>query len=95
MCVESLEGQRADFPQVYCDMEGSQVFYEDRVSSGGDVEDEVSSDGPLIFCGLPGIGNRYLMVPFVWNGRVQCGYEMCCNEREKLIVKLIVCIVKR
>ena len=68
MCVESLEGQRADFPQVYCDMAGSQVFYEDRVSSGDGVEDEVSSDGPLIFCGLPGRGNRYLMVPFAWNG---------------------------
>ena len=69
VCVESLEGQRADFPQVYCEMECSQWFYEDRVSSGGGVEDKVSSYGPLVFCGLPGSrGNRYLMVPFAWNG---------------------------
>ena len=32
VCVDNLEGQRADFPQVYCEMECSQVFYEDRVS---------------------------------------------------------------
>ena len=83
MCVESLEGQRADFPQVYCEMECSQWFYEDGVSSCGGVEDEGSSYGPLVFCGLPGRGNKYLMVPFAWNGRVQWGYERCCNERKR------------
>ena len=84
VCVERLNGQRASVPQVYCKMECSQVFYEDRVSSGGGVEDKVSSYGLLVFCGLPGSrGNKYLMVPFAWNGRVQCGYERCCNERER------------
>ena len=38
------------------------------------MEDEVSSDGPLIFCGLAGRGNRYLMVPFAWNEIVPVSY---------------------
>ena len=70
-CNENVDGQRASFPQVYCEMECSQVFYEDGVSSGGGVEDEVSSDGPLVFCGLPGRGNKSLMVPFALNEIVQ------------------------
>ena len=28
-------------------------------------------------------GNKYLMVPFAWNWRVQCGYERCCNVRNR------------
>ena len=52
MCVE---GQRADFLQVYGETGRSQWFYEDRVSSGGGVEDEVSSNGPFIFCNILGL----------------------------------------
>ena len=48
-CDERLGGQRADFPQVYGETEFSQVLYEDRVSSRSCVEDEVSSNSPLIF----------------------------------------------
>ena len=64
------------------------MFNEDRVSSCICMEDKVSSDGPCIFRDLTGKasrGNKYLMVPFAWNGRVQYGYERCCNEREREI----------
>ena len=67
---ESLDGQRANFPQVYGETEVSQMSYEDRVSSGGCVEDEVSSYGPLVFCDLSGKarrGNKCFVVPFAWN----------------------------
>ena len=61
VCDGSLEVQRASFPLVYGETGCSQWFYEDRVSSGGGVEDEVSSHGPLVFCDLPGSrGNKYL-----------------------------------
>ena len=86
-CAEILGVQRADFPQVYCEMEGSQVFYEDRVSSKSYVEDEVSSYGPLVFCDLPGKdrrGNKCFVVPFAWNEIVQGGCEKYC-ERERII----------
>ena len=53
-CEERLGEQRANFPRVYCETEFSQMFYEDRVSSRGYVEDEVSSSSPLILCSVPG-----------------------------------------
>ena len=49
-CVEKLDGQRASFPQVYSETEVSQVVYEDRASSCSCMEEEVSSDGPFIYC---------------------------------------------
>ena len=53
-CNENLDGQRANVPQVYVETEVSQVVNEDRVSSCSCMEDKVSSDGPCIFCVLPG-----------------------------------------
>ena len=52
---ERLGGQRAEFPRVYGETEFSQMFYEDRVSTRGYVEDKVSSNSPLIFCGVLGL----------------------------------------
>ena len=50
VCEERLGGQRADFPKVYCEMEGSHVFYEDEGSSRGYVGDMVSPKSPLSCC---------------------------------------------
>ena len=65
-CDERLGGQRADFPQVYSEMEFSQVLYEDRVSSRGCVGDMVSQNGPLVFVVYlvkPGGVIRFLLCP--------------------------------
>ncbi len=42
VCDERLDRKRANFPQVYGETDVSQMLYEDRVSSSGSVEDEVS-----------------------------------------------------
>ena len=63
-------GRRASFPQVYGETKVSQMFYEDRVSSSGCVEDEVSSYGPLSCCSdvfVSGKARKYFndfMLPF-------------------------------
>ena len=54
-----LEGQRASFPQVHGETEISPMLYEDRVSSGSCVEDEVSSNGLFIFCDGLGSAKTY------------------------------------
>ena len=44
-------GQRANFPYGVCGVKTPQVFNEDEGSSGGD---EVSPNGPFMFCDVPG-----------------------------------------
>ena len=57
------------------------MFYEDRVSSRGYVEDEVSSSSPLIFCGVPGKARRCfnVVVPSAWDDGESM--KWCYDER--------------
>ena len=85
-CDERLGGEKADFPQVYCEMEFSQVFYEGRVSSRSYVEDKVSSNSPLIFCGVLGRAKKYskFVVPFAYSEVVQGGCDSCYDDERYL-----------
>ena len=48
-------GQRVNFPQVYCEPRCSLVFLNGESPL---VEDDVSSNCPLSFCGVPGRARR-------------------------------------
>ena len=78
-CNENLDGQRANFPQVYSETEVSQMFNEDRVSSSSYVGDMVSQNGPFIFCDDLGSAKTYskFVWPFAWNEIVQGGSDRC------------------
>ena len=83
-CEERLGEQRADFPRVYSEIGFSQMFYEDKGSSRGYVEDEVSSSSPLIFCSCPGKDRKCdskFVVPFAWNEVVQGCCDRCYDEK--------------
>ena len=69
------------------------MFYEDRVSSRSYVEDEVmSSNSPLIFCGVLGSAKKYskFVVPFAWYEVVQGGCDRCYDDERYLERQLFI-----
>ena len=91
--IESSDGRvgderigwlRADFSQIYSETGFSPWCYEDKVSSGSGVEDKVSSNSPLIFCGVLGRAKKYskFVVPFEWSEVCQWCGDRYCDESD-------------
>ena len=71
------------------------MLYEDRVSSSSCVENEVSSNSPLICCNILGRAKKYskFVVPFAWYERGQGGCDRCYDverylERELSLIHI-------
>ena len=75
---ERLGWQRVNFPRVYCEPRGLQMFLKGKSLL---AENDVFSSCSLSFCGVPGRARKciYIVVPFAWNDRDRM--KWCYDEK--------------